>query len=122
MELAKNMLSPEECSRMLADGVKVKNSDIWARYVFREAYSIKDKDLGLDWVKFKEQLKESPITKQSQLDRYRKLFASRPLDDKKIAEGLEILQWLLSNKYIDQKLFMKGCAEILPQIDQDHDD
>ena len=64
-------------------------------------------------IEVKERLRAIPITKQSQLDRYRELFASQPLDDKKIDEGLDILLWLLSNKFIDQKLFAKGCAEIV---------
>ena len=54
-----------------------------------------------------------PVDKESQLDLYKKLLASRPLDDKKIAEGLEILLWLLFKGFLNQKLFMKGCVEIL---------
>ena len=124
IELAKNMPNPEDRNKMMADGVRVKNGDIWARYIYREAFDIKDKNLGPDWVKFKAQMETYPFassySKQSQSERYRKLLASRPLDDKKIAEGLEILLWFLSNGFIDQEVYMKGCAEILPQIDQGH--
>jgi hypothetical protein len=115
IEFAKNMPSPKERSKLLANGVRTRNSDIWARYVFREAFNIEGKDLGPEWAKFERALTLPPITKQSQLGRYKDLLASRPLNDKKISEGLEILLWLLSNKYIDQRIYLKGCAEILDQ-------
>jgi hypothetical protein len=112
IELAKNMPDPKERNKLLANGVQVKNSNIWARYIFREAFGIEGKDLGPEWVKFERQLALPPITKQSQLDKYKELLASRPLNDKKIAEGLEILLWLLTNKFIDRKIYLKGCDEI----------
>ena len=90
----------------MANGIRVKNSDIWVRYVFREAFSINEKDLGPEWVKFSEQLAIShqgtsqalhnnnpkpSITKEMQLSRYIELLAFQPLDDKKIIEKYEIL-------------------------------
>jgi hypothetical protein len=52
ISIAKNMPSPSERKKLLAKGVHVKNSLIWAKYVYREAFNVKDKDLGPDWVKF----------------------------------------------------------------------
>ena len=109
------MPNPKERKKLLADGIKAKNSDIWARYVFREAYGIDSKDLGPEWIKFSEQLKNNSkpsITKETQLSRYIELLASRPLDDKKLIEGHEILLWLFSNGYIDQKTYKAGINEL----------
>ena len=115
VEFARNLPNLKERKKILADGVKAKNSDIWARYVFREAFGINGKDLGPEWIKFSEQLKNNSkpsITKETQLSRYIELLASRPLDDKKIIEGHEILLWLFSNGYIDQKTYKAGINEL----------
>jgi hypothetical protein len=115
VEFARNMPNPKERKKILADGIKAKNSDIWARYVFREAYGIDSKDLGSEWIKFSEQLKNNSkpsITKETQLSRYIELLASRPLDDKKLIEGHEILLWLFSNGYINQKTYKAGINEL----------
>ena len=56
LEFARNMPTPKERKKLLADGIRAKNSGIWTRYVFREAFSINEKDLGSEWVKFSEQL------------------------------------------------------------------
>ena len=115
VEFARNMPTPKERKKLLANGIKAKNSDIWARYIFREAFDINDKDLGPEWIKFSKQLKntsEPTVTKETQLSRYRELLVSRPLDNKKLIEGLEILLWLLSNGYIDQKTYKAGIDEL----------
>jgi hypothetical protein len=115
VEFARNMPNSKERKKLLADGIKAKNSDIWARYVFREAYGIDSKDLGPEWIKFSEQLKNNSkpsITKETQLSRYIELLASQPLDDKKLIEGHEILLWLFSNGYIDQKTYKAGINEL----------
>jgi hypothetical protein len=117
VEFAGKLPLPSERRKLLATGVNAKNSDIWARYVFREAFGIDNKDLGPEWIKFSEQLKNNSkpsITRETQLNRYIKLLASRPLDDKKMIEGLEILLWLLSNGYIDQKTYKAGINELGP--------
>ena len=111
LDFARNMPSPKERKKILANGINTKNSDIWAKYVYREAFCIKGKDLGTGWTKFESQLK-SPITKESQLKYYKELLASRPLDDKKMLEGLEILLWLIKNGYIDRKIYISGVTEI----------
>jgi hypothetical protein len=118
INFAKNMPLPIERKLLLADGIKVKNSDIWAKYVFREAFGIENKDLGSDWIKFSAQLKgpdiiPPTISKKSQLLRYKELLEMDPLNDKKIIEGCEILLWLFSNKHIDQKTFSMEIKELL---------
>lgn len=113
IELARNMPNPKERKKLLANNVNAKNSDIWAKYVFREAYGIENKDLGSEWITFSEQIKTLPITKQVQANRYKELLASKPLDDKKMIEALEILLWFLSNGYIKKESYIKGVQEIV---------
>ena len=111
------MPTPKERKKLLAERVNSKNSNIWARYVFREAYGIEDKELRPEWVKFSEQLRNlltsSIITKDTQLRHYKKLLASYSLDDKKMIEGLEILLWFITNKYIDRETYIAGVKEII---------
>ena len=114
VDFARNMPTPKERKKLLAENVKAKNSDIWAKYVFQEAFGINGKDLGPEWIKFSEQLKNNSkpsITKETQLSWYIELLASQPLDDKKIKEGFEILLWLFSNGYIDRKTYISGINE-----------
>jgi hypothetical protein len=122
IDFARNMSSPKERKKLLADGVSTKNSDIWTRYVFREAYGIENKDLGPEWITFSEQIKHSPITKQIkhplitkqiQVDSYKELLATRPLDDKKMVEALKILLWFLSNGHIKKESYISGVQEIV---------
>jgi len=84
-----------------------------ARYGFRDAYGIDDKDLGSEWITFSEQIKTLPITKQVQANQYKELLASKPLDDKKMIEALEILLWFLSNRHIKKESYIKGVQEIV---------
>jgi A32 protein len=113
INFARNMPNPKERKKLLANGISAKNSDIWARYVFREAYGIDDKDLGPEWIAFSSQIKASPITKQIQADRYKELLATKPLDNKKMIETLEILLWFLSNGHIKKESYIKGVQEIV---------
>ena len=113
IELARNMPNPKERKKLLANNVNAKNSDIWAKYVFRESYGIENKDLGPEWITFSEQIKTLPITKQVQANRYKELLASKPLDDKKMIEALKILLWFLSNGYIKKESYIKGVQEIV---------
>src|SRR5277367_140995 len=57
IEFTHNFPSPKEHKILLAEKVYAKNSEIWARYIFREAYSITDKDLGPEFIKFLELIK-----------------------------------------------------------------
>jgi hypothetical protein len=57
IDIAKNMPSPADRKKILAKDVQVKNGIVWAKYVYREAFDIRDKNLGLDWVKFANKLK-----------------------------------------------------------------
>src|ERR1044072_4964409 len=96
VDFARNIPTPKEHKKLLAGNVKAKNSDIWAKYVFREAFCIEGKDLGPEWTVFSSQLQNSYSSRDSaqQIKRYKELLASHPLDDKKIKEGFEILLWL----------------------------
>ena len=52
IEFARNMPNPIMRKKLLANGINAKNSDIWARYVYHEAFGIVDKDLGFGWTTF----------------------------------------------------------------------
>lgn len=125
VEFANNFPSPIERKKLLADGVVVKNSDVWAKFVYREAFNIKNKDLGIRWhefdqarkghcptIKIKEFSAESTPDKSSQSVRYQELLDSRPLNKKEYIEGCKILTWLLSNDHIDQKIYQVGIKEL----------
>ena len=56
IDIARELPPPEKRKKMLAEGVRAKNSTEWARYVYREAFNIKDKRLGPDWIKFANKL------------------------------------------------------------------
>ena len=88
VDFARNMPTPKEHKKSLAENIKAKNSDIWAKYVFQEAFGIKGKDLGPEWAVFSSQIQNSYSSRNSteQIKRYKELLASHPLDDKKIKE------------------------------------
>src|SRR2546421_2548901 len=110
VDFARNMPTPKERKKLLAENVKAKNSDIWAKYVFREAFGIEGKDLSPEWAVFSSQFYSSRNSTK-QIKRYKELLASYPLDDKKIKEGFEILLWLFSNGYINRKTYISGINE-----------
>jgi len=118
VKFARSMPSPNKRKELLSEGIQAKNSDTWARLVYREAFNIKDKDLGPGWLDFIQKVKEnieypeSSTHKNSQLLRYKDLLNSRPLDEKKYIEGCEILLWLLSNGHIDKKIYRIGIKEL----------
>jgi hypothetical protein len=117
IDFARNIPSPKERKVLLADKIIVKNSDIWAKYVFREAFGIKSKDLGPEWIKFANQVYNSSSTDKEKTGKseflcYKKLLESRPLDDKKYIDGCKILLWLFSNEYIDRNAFLVGIREL----------
>ena len=128
VEFAGKYPLPSDRKKLLANGITAKNSDTWARFVYREAFGIKDKDLGNGWREFIQKVKghdtglriveshdqgSAPlIHKNTYLLRYKDLLDSRPLDEKKYIEGCEILLWLLSNEHIDQKIYQIGTREL----------
>ena len=129
IEFAKNMPSPKERKLLLAEGIHTKNSEVWAKYVFREAFGIENKDLGPEWTKFLEQLKDKNLTtqlccsnnetqpptisKSDQILHYNQLLKMRPLDDEKIIKGCNILLWLFSNGHIERQQFIIGIKGLM---------
>ena len=132
VEFAGKLPLPSERKKLLANGVTAKNSDIWARFVYREAFGINGKDLGTGWREFTQKIKEnidmrsiessthinnanqneSLNHKKDYMLRYKDLLDSRPLSGKKYIEGCEILLWFLSNGHIDQKTYRVGIREL----------
>ena len=111
VDFSSKLPSPAERKLLLKENIFVKNSNIWAKYVFREAFGITSKELGPEWIKFSERL-ENKTSKDSQLLRYKSLLETKPLDDKKYIEGCSILLWLLENNYIDRKTFYIGIRDL----------
>ena len=112
INLAKRMPSPKERKKILADGVITRNSEIWSKYIFREAFGINSKELGDSWHKFIKDVNTAPIDKDSQLLHYEHLIKTKPLDDKKYIEGCNILLWLFSNEHIDRSTFYNRIKEL----------
>jgi hypothetical protein len=113
VEFAQCFPVPKERNILLANKVSAKNRDIWTRLVFREAYGIKGKNLGLGWPEFLNRVKGTPAyNKESCLSKYEKLINSRPLDDKKIIDGCNALLWLFSNGHINRKTFYTGITAL----------
>ena len=124
IDFAKNMPSPKERKILLAEGVKTKNSDIWARYVFREAYGITGKDLGPEWKTFvndknsivelqTDLTEDTNSIRNKYLERYKELLEMCPLDDDNLIEGCKILLWLFSNGFTKRKHFITALNEII---------
>src|SRR5947199_311137 len=59
VDFARNMPTLKKRKKLLAENVKAKNSDIWAKYIFREAFSLEGKDLGPEWAVFSSQFYSS---------------------------------------------------------------
>src|SRR5436190_3570249 len=113
IEFAKNYPSPKERKILLAEGITAKNKEIWARYIFREAYGITGKDLGPEWIKFQEQVKGKNIKQIRSVSSSKKnileLVKSIPLCNEKFIEECENLLWLVSNGNSSCKAF---CSEV----------
>ncbi|GBC00704.1 hypothetical protein RclHR1_39480002 [Rhizophagus clarus] len=119
-EFAQNFPSPKECKLYLKQDAlsKAKNSDIWAKYVFREVYGINDHTLGDEYKKFLSQVKNVYVTRDnftvlvSPFDRYRELLNERPLSDKKIIEGIEVLLKLFNDGLMKKPILQVGINSL----------
>src|SRR6185295_11852741 len=124
VKFARNFPSPAERKVLLIASIqgKVKNSDIWTRYVFREAYGIESKDLGDDWKKFISEVRRNiPLEEGSTshelsptklFAQYKKITLTLPLSDEKIIEGIEILLQLFSKGCADRKTLQLGIGNL----------
>ena len=119
-EFARNFPSPKERKLYLIPDAlsKAKNSDIWAKYVFREAYGINDRTLGDEYKKFLSQVKNVCVTRNNSpvsvtpFDRYRELLNERPLSDKKIIEGIEALLKLFNDGLMKKPILQVGINSL----------
>jgi hypothetical protein len=119
-EFAQNYPTPAERKMLLVDPSKVKNSDIWARYVFREAFGITSKKLGEEWKEFS--LKEEGTEKrkppanrdflEASWKRYKEISKALPLKDDQIEECIKDLLILFSNKCMDQRTLQIGINNL----------
>lgn len=138
LAFAQNFPTPAERKLLLIDGSKVKNSGIWARYVFREAYGVNGRTLGPEWKKFltdksikqgyEEEQKEDwedqkdRLVKEESVKelfiRYKNLLSIRPLDNKKIVTGIELLlqifKALAREGNMDQQALQMGIRNLFP--------
>ncbi|GES80315.1 hypothetical protein GLOIN_2v1874888 [Rhizophagus clarus] len=119
-EFAQNFPSPKERKLYLIPDalMKAKNSDIWARYVFREAYGINDRTLRDEYKKFLSQIKNVCVTRNNSpvsvtpFDRYRELLNERPLSDEKIIEGIEALLKLFNDGLMKKSILQVGINSL----------
>ena len=125
---AQNFLFPAECKLLLIDPLKIKNSSIWAKYVFWEAYGINSKELGVEWKKFlagiqdgidqKGQSKEPKEETSVKLlfSQYKKIAEAHSLSDKKIVKGIEILLQIFNQGCIDRQSLVVRINKILQKM------
>ncbi|GET04672.1 hypothetical protein GLOIN_2v1874888 [Rhizophagus clarus] len=119
-EFARNFPSPKERKLYLIPDAlsKVKNSEIWAKYVFREAYGINDRTLGDEYKKFLSQVKNICVTRNNSpvsvtpFDRYRELLNERPLSDEKIIEGIGALLKLFNDGLMKKPTLQVGINSL----------
>jgi hypothetical protein len=127
-----------ERKSLLVDPSKVKNSGIWAKYVFREAYGVNSKELGEEWKRFLGDIRGGKSSnklvsegstegrsdfmtiKRTDIEelfsQYKKIADSHPLSDKKIVEGIQILLQIFSTGQIDRKSLATGINKILQKL------
>jgi hypothetical protein len=130
IEFAREFPSPKERKHLLVPGITAKNADTWIKYVFREAYGLSGKTLGADFQDFlakvrgrtadrkdrkdrKEAESPKPETVKELFSRYEALKSSRPLDNKKIIEGIGVLLQIFSKGNIDRQALLVGIKSIL---------
>jgi len=127
IEFAQEFPSPKERKHLLVPGVLAKNADTWIKYVFREAYGLSGKTLGADFQDFlakvrgrtadrkdrKEAESPKPETVKELFSRYEALKSSRPLDNKKIIEGIGVLLQIFSKGNMDRQALLVGIKSIL---------
>ncbi|GET53383.1 hypothetical protein RIR_jg24686.t2 [Rhizophagus irregularis DAOM 181602=DAOM 197198] len=121
IEFARVFPSPKERQHLLVPGVLAKNADTWIKYVFREAYGLSGKTLGADFQDFlakvqgrtakTETLKTENV--KELFSRYEALKSSRPLDNKQIIEGIEVLLQIFSKSHMDRRALQVGINSIL---------
>jgi hypothetical protein len=131
LTFARNFPSPLERKSLLVDPSKVKNSVVRAKYVFREAYGVKSKELGEEWKKFLEDVQGNKSSEKGEsaensmedqhnveelFSQYKKIADSHPLSDKKIVEGIQILLQIFSTGRIDRKSLATGINKILQKL------
>jgi hypothetical protein len=108
LTFVQNFPLPLERKSLLVDPSKVKNSGIWAKYIFREAYGINSKELGEEWKRFLGEIHGVERSRSSEkvpsvetnvkelFSQYKKIADSHSLSDKKIVEGIQILLQIFS--------------------------
>jgi hypothetical protein len=121
VRFAQEFPSPKERKHLLVPGVLAKNADTWIKYVFREAYGLSGKTLGSDFQDFLAKVRgrttkteiPKPETVKELFSRYEVLKSSRPLDNKKIIEGIGVLLQIFSKGHMDRQALQVGINSIL---------
>jgi hypothetical protein len=125
LTFAQNFPLPLERKSLLVDPSKVKNSGIWAKYVFRKAYGINSKELEEEWKRFLGEIRgakrggssEKVPSVETNVEelflQYKKIADSHPLSDKKIVEGIQILLQIFSTGRIDRKSLATGINKLI---------
>jgi hypothetical protein len=119
VELACNYPSPKERKHLLASNTTAKNSDIWIKYVFREAYGLNSKNLGVEWKDFLAKVRSANQKDYKEgiaeelFPQYKKLISAKdPLNDEKIIEGIKILLKLFTKGHMDRQTLQVGISNL----------
>ena len=119
VELACNYPSPKERKHLLASNAAAKNSDIWIKYVFREAYGLNRKNLGAEWrdflakIRSENQKDHKEGTVKELFPQYEKLISTKdPLNNEKIIEGIKILLKLFAKGHMDRQTLQVGISNL----------
>ncbi|CAB4411659.1 unnamed protein product [Rhizophagus irregularis] len=121
VEFAREYPSPKERKHLLVSSITAKNAYTWIKYVFREAYGLSGKTLGADFQDFLAKVRDrttktetsNPETVKELFSRYEVLKSSRPLDNKKIIEGIGVLLQIFSKGHMDRRALLVGINSIL---------
>jgi hypothetical protein len=119
VELACNYPAPKERKHLLASNTMAKNSDIWIKYVFREAYGLNSKNLGVEWKDFLAKVRSANQKDYKEgiaeelFPQYKKLISAKdPLNDEKIIEGIKILLKLFTKGHMDRQTLQVGISNL----------
>ena len=135
LEFAGTLPPPKERAKMLEEGIRCNNTDTWARYVYQTAFEIpNNKTLGSEFYTFKDKVNSlqkkgkyvQQVSKPSsaniivnrnskvseKMDEYSQIIQSDYINNNSYSKAVAILDWLLSNRIIDQEKYSICIQEL----------
>jgi len=136
VEFAATLPTPKERAKMLEEGVRCNNTDTWARYVYRTAFEIpNNKTLGSEFYIFKDKVNSvqkksiqcvQQISKplfeditvkrnaeiEEKMEQFSQIIQTDYIDNDSYSKAVNILNWLQSNRIIDQDKYRICIREL----------